>query len=150
MDIPTLIASGYARTSNRHGMVSRIDRPDWQEHMASIYPNSRPLGADFYRRCVSKDTLEGFSRDDVRKFPASAEGPSEFMELKPQPVPKPHIFWTYYPRMKRGFWRVSPKPKPYHRHTKAWDAAHAFKERLNHAESIRIQAEKDKRNAPEH
>lgn len=40
MDIATLIASGYARTSNRHGMVSRIDRPDWREHMATIYPHS--------------------------------------------------------------------------------------------------------------
>jgi hypothetical protein len=26
--------------------------------------------------------------------------------------PKPRIYWTYYPKSKRGFWRVSHMPNP--------------------------------------
>lgn len=53
------------------------------------------------------------------------------MESKLYPKPsKPHI--TY----RKGYWRVSPKPKPYHRHDKAWNAAHEFIRRLNMSEFV--------------
>lgn len=64
-----LALSGYRCTSNTYRMVSRIDRPDWIEWMASQHaPWSRVQGlawvhglgigaGDHYRRCYSKDTL---------------------------------------------------------------------------------------------
>lgn len=73
--ITELKARGYAITSRRHRHASRIDRPDWKEHMAAWhvkgFPNQEEamkkgrawvevLGryaADFYRRCISQDTI---------------------------------------------------------------------------------------------
>lgn len=49
-----LIDQGYAVTSRRFCMVSRIDRSDWREWCKR---KEIPLDADFYRRCVSKDTI---------------------------------------------------------------------------------------------
>ena len=61
---------GYLRVSRRHGMLSRLDRKDWQEYMAAAhYPWSvkegeewvKSLGGDaedHYRRCYSKDKIE--------------------------------------------------------------------------------------------
>lgn len=72
-----LIASGYCPVSNKFRMLSRLDRPDWLEHMAfkqtGGFPGdpaknqedglrwARGLGpgaADFYRRVHSKDVLD--------------------------------------------------------------------------------------------
>lgn len=68
-----LEAKGYRRTSNRHGLISRIDRPDWLDalnrHLMRsaqqgnlILENSEEYNSgswqDFYRRVLSKDTLE--------------------------------------------------------------------------------------------
>lgn len=65
-----LIALGYRRTSNKHKMISRIDRPDWlivlaknlRRSPAEFYvPGEREPAAtwcDHYRRVHSKDTLE--------------------------------------------------------------------------------------------
>jgi hypothetical protein len=70
-----LIRSGYCPVSNKHFMLSRIDRPDWREHMALKHCGGRDeedpfwkamewvamLGeqgaADHYRRCYSKDRI---------------------------------------------------------------------------------------------
>lgn len=62
---------GYRFVSRKWGMVSRIDRPDWKEHMAiSHSPWSLEEGLewvaligeegaeDHYRRVYSKDTIE--------------------------------------------------------------------------------------------
>jgi len=66
-----LINQGYRRTSNRHCLVSRVDRPDWRDVMAQDHApwdwtgqgrswvNNLGAGAsDFYRRCLSKDTIK--------------------------------------------------------------------------------------------
>jgi len=65
-----LIASGYRCSSNRHRIVSRIDREDWKEHMARKHaPWSFQEGiewveglgdraADHYRRVYSRDKIE--------------------------------------------------------------------------------------------
>jgi hypothetical protein len=66
-----LMALGYRRTSNAFGIVSRIDREDWKEHMAIRHsPWSLEEGMewikclgessaeDHYRRCYSKDNIE--------------------------------------------------------------------------------------------
>ncbi|QZA70430.1 hypothetical protein AH03_16 [Erwinia phage AH03] len=38
---------------------------------------------------------------------------------------KPHIYFNF------GWWRVSPKPKPYHKHDELWNEAHAHCRKLN-------------------
>lgn len=62
-----LAAQGYRRISNAHGMVARIDRPDWVDVLAKalhrapadfyVPGESEPAGnwRDHYRRCYSKD-----------------------------------------------------------------------------------------------
>lgn len=87
-----LSAQGYAVTSRKHRMVSRIDRPDWREHMAQsacpwdakgegmawVAALGRAGAADHYRRCYSKDRITlRFSPGP--KFPKSATGPEEYM-----------------------------------------------------------------------
>jgi hypothetical protein len=70
-DIKALIQKGYCRTLGKYGLVSRIDRADWKEHMAKEHsPWSikdglawvKVLGAtgaeDQFRRVDSRDTLE--------------------------------------------------------------------------------------------
>ena len=79
-----LIAEGYCVVSNRHGLVARLDRKDWREHMAGVYPNAAALSADFYRRCLSKDVLEVGAGH--RSFPNSGSGPTEYLpKEKEQP-----------------------------------------------------------------
>lgn len=66
-----LSASGYVCVSNTHRMLKRIDRPDWQEHMAGIqYRDDLARGlkwvermgkasaAAHYRTVHSKDMLK--------------------------------------------------------------------------------------------
>ena len=79
-----LIRKGYCRISNRHGIVSRIDRSDWKEYMAKKHsPWSIEAGMewvsflgtnaeDHYRRCYSKDTIELGSGNRAAIFPASS------------------------------------------------------------------------------
>lgn len=69
LDAETLLSRGYRRVSNAHQMVSRIDRPDWVEVMASQMRRApadfyvKETGevsaswADHYRRVYSKDVL---------------------------------------------------------------------------------------------
>jgi hypothetical protein len=64
------IALGYKCISRRYGIVARIDRDDWLEHMARqhapwsladgmkwVRALGRAAAADHYRRVYSKDTL---------------------------------------------------------------------------------------------
>lgn len=74
--IPKLIREGYRRTSRAHGLVSRIDRPDWLDVIrCSFSPTSRPLDPNccwesYYRRVLSKDTIE-LPRRQALLVPAS-------------------------------------------------------------------------------
>lgn len=45
---------GYCITSRSGRQASRIDRDDWKEQMTK---NGLPANADYYRRCISKDTI---------------------------------------------------------------------------------------------
>ncbi len=95
-DIEKMIADGYCRVSNRHRMVARIDRGDWQAVMAKDHAPWDPAGqgmdwvrgmglasaADHYRRCYSKDKVQFESHEDelFRRFANSgyADAPSAF------------------------------------------------------------------------
>lgn len=74
-----LIKQGYCKVSNHYGMVSRLDRPDWKEHMAKGHPrglewvDGMDLGGaeDFYRRVHSKDNLEFVDREVSALIPSS-------------------------------------------------------------------------------
>lgn len=78
-----LRAQGYCRTSRRHRMVSRLDRPDWLQHMArqmgrAVADFYRPNGEfscqweDHYRRCFSQDTRT-VSDEVFKLMPSSNE-----------------------------------------------------------------------------
>lgn len=85
-DITTLIAQGYRRTSNKYGMVSRIDRADWvqvlarelQRAPADFYVPGEPepsgMWCDYYRRCLSRDTLT-LPQEVARQVPTSSYDP---------------------------------------------------------------------------
>lgn len=62
----------------------------------------------------------------------------EALAAKVAKLPKPRIYWTYYPKSRRGYWRVSPMPKPYHVNRAAWDAAHSYVNKLNEGVSNMI------------
>lgn len=50
-----LTAQGYRRVSNAHAMLSRVDRPDWQQVLEEN--GLRSDDEDMYRRTYSKDTI---------------------------------------------------------------------------------------------
>lgn len=63
-----LTAQGYRRTSNKYGIVARIERPDWKERLAAhlersvaeLYAPGKPERVaagwcDYYRRVLSGD-----------------------------------------------------------------------------------------------
>lgn len=91
--VKNLVAAGYALTSNRHGMISRIDREDWREYMAKKHCAWDAEGegmawvdslgsrgaADHYRRVYSRDTLEVGAY--AKHFPKSAFGPTRFINV---------------------------------------------------------------------
>lgn len=92
-----LIRSGYRPVSNRHRTLSRIDRPDWQERLASaLAPWDREEGAaranamtgaaDFYRRVHSKDKIDVDRRlfDAVKATLRTADLPLQdgFVEIE--------------------------------------------------------------------
>lgn len=78
-----LAARGYRRTSNRHRIISRIDRPDWLEKMARdlrrapadfMVPGGsqpQPNWCDHYRRIYSRDKIEGVAEEVFRLIPGS-------------------------------------------------------------------------------
>lgn len=89
-----LVDKGYRRISKKHCRLSRIDRPDWKEHMArSLAPWSHSEGIDrvmdmgetgmaedMYRRCYSKDTIK-VSREVSLKVPCSSYERTGYVEF---------------------------------------------------------------------
>lgn len=95
-----LIRQGYRKTSNKHCMVSRIDRPDWVSVLAKDMFRSEAEfyekgctepsdhWADHYRRVYSKDTVV-IPQAYIREFPSSGHDPVGFI-----PLLKDDIIWT--------------------------------------------------------
>lgn len=85
-------AMGYRRTSNAFGILSRVDREDWKEHMARLHsPWNHAEGrewanlpgldaADFYRRVHSKDKVT-VPKTVSRLVPTSGHDPIGFVPL---------------------------------------------------------------------
>lgn len=88
-----LLASGYRCVSNRHRIVSRLDRLDWREHMAREHTRGfrgdpqknleegmrwvRLLGsgaADYYRRVMSRDQLERIDQEVYMRIKRASPG----------------------------------------------------------------------------
>lgn len=46
-------AKGWRTTSRRHGLIARIDRPDWRMRTRLAVPD-----ADYYRRCESAARMQ--------------------------------------------------------------------------------------------
>jgi len=90
LSVEQLIARGYRRTSNKHRMLSRIDRPDWwevlTEHLHRIPPGPRSQWPDFYRRVLSNDTVIALAYV-ARQVPTSGHDPVEYVEDLP-PMPR--------------------------------------------------------------
>ena len=91
-DPKRLTAMGYRRTSNKCGMLSRIDRPDWIQVLAVhlrrapadfyVPGEDKPTGSwcDFYRRVLSKDTIE-IDPNLARQVPTSGHDPIGYVEI---------------------------------------------------------------------
>jgi len=93
LSVRDLIEMGYRRTSNRHGLISRIDREDWREEMARKHSpwsfeegmnwvkalSFTPGGAeDHYRRCYSRDCIT-VTPEKAMKIPNSNWDPVGFV-----------------------------------------------------------------------
>jgi len=89
--VEQLIASGYRRLSYRLGTVARIDRPDWQQVLATYLGcqvraieqirKARPGELeDYYRRVLSKDCVR-LSADEVVRVPTSSFSDTGFVEI---------------------------------------------------------------------
>ena len=67
---------GYRLVSRKYRIASRVDREDWQE----FCKESRfPVDADWYRRCVSKDTIT-ISSCSVKELPNSTHDTIGYIE----------------------------------------------------------------------
>lgn len=73
-----LTAMGYRRVSNRYRIVARVDRPDWIPIATNSYGYF--MGADHYRRCSSKDWIEGVPGMVYKHIPASNHDETGFVE----------------------------------------------------------------------
>jgi hypothetical protein len=87
-----LTSAGYRRVSNKHRIVSRIDREDWLEHLARKMRQApadfilkdgtgrvSPAWCDHYRRIYSKDTITVSSEAVFRLIPGSGFDPVGFI-----------------------------------------------------------------------
>jgi hypothetical protein len=94
-----LIAKGYRLVSRKYRLVARIDRPDWaqvlvdtlapwmkksteENYARAIKEMEENIGMrDWYRRCMSKDTIKV---SDIRGFPNSSHDPVGYVEYGTQ------------------------------------------------------------------
>lgn len=85
IDVARMRAQGYCRTSNKHLIVSRIDRADWlqiiNKHLGRPLDDFERWYGDYYRRVLGRDRVHIESVELFRRFPASAEGPNHFAEI---------------------------------------------------------------------
>lgn len=91
-----LVRSGYRQTSSRFRLASRIDRPDWKEHMASKHaPWCAEEGmrwvellgasaADHYRRVYSRDQIEVTEFDLKRMREWAQKVPDVYYDVIPR------------------------------------------------------------------
>lgn len=105
LNLDTLIAAGYRRTSNKYGLVSRIDREDWvdvliihllpwcddparirdcdMERMECIKSQiGSGMWEDHYRRCCSKDKIE-LRQAAGKKIPTSQWDATGYIAKEP-------------------------------------------------------------------
>ena len=87
-----LTAMGYRRTSNKYGMVSRVDRSDWVHVLAKelrrapadfyVPGEAEPAAnwCDYYRRVYSRDKLE-LDPIVARQIPTSTWDACGYIEL---------------------------------------------------------------------
>ena len=68
---------GYRITSRKHRMATRIDREDWKEHCEE---EGFPVDADWYRRCVSKDTII-VARDQIKEIGTSCNDTTGYVHI---------------------------------------------------------------------
>jgi hypothetical protein len=91
-DAAWYVSRGYRRVSCKYRMVARIDREDWREYLANrlqrtvaelclvgkagggwqVGSDVTSMWRDHYRRCYSKDTIEGLHSDVFRQIPSSS------------------------------------------------------------------------------
>jgi len=72
-----LAEMGYRRVSNRFRIVSRVDRPDWKMDNG----HGHTLDADYYRRVVSQDCIEGVPGSAFVLVPNSTHDATEYVEV---------------------------------------------------------------------
>ena len=84
LEAQRLFAMGYRQTSNRFGMVARVDVPDLDAAMEAELPLSstgkwnRWDKEDHWRRCYSKDKLEGVDEGVMRRLRRMAGAAEEW------------------------------------------------------------------------
>lgn len=87
MTAEELTAKGYCRVSNKYGIVARVDRKDWWEHLEEHFQQNMPIRndaetgrwADYYRRVLSEDKLEVVP-DIARHVPQSNWNATGYVE----------------------------------------------------------------------
>lgn len=65
-----MIEKGYMITSRHFRIAARIDRDNW---IAYCKEKNYPVCADWYRRCVSEDKIEGLNERDRKLLPKSSD-----------------------------------------------------------------------------
>lgn len=84
-------------------------------------------------------------RCDLRSAHANKSAAMADLRKKLDELPKikPRIYWQYYPKSRRGYWKVSHMPKPWKpEDAPFWDKAHEFARRLNDAITAKIEQER--------
>lgn len=84
-------------------------------------------------------------RCDLRSAHANRSAAMADLRNKLDELPKikPRIYWQYYPKSRRGYWKVSHMPKPWKpEDAPFWDKAHEFARRLNDAITAKIEQER--------
>lgn len=87
-----LAEMGYRLVSRKHRTISRVNRSDWREVMAKrlcpwdeieglmlVDRMGEASAADWYRRCISKDTLT-ISSWYIKAFPKSGNDPINYVK----------------------------------------------------------------------
>jgi hypothetical protein len=85
-----LVAKGYRRTSDRYGILARVDREDWKEvlekHLGRELPENYEFSADegwadIYRRTLSQDTVQ-INPELAQQVPSSLGDLTGYIEPK--------------------------------------------------------------------